>query len=85
MEVYLDLKNDLMHIGDFKTSSMVNASAGFVSYPANDDRWAIMIRDIRYNSTSANYSSINDTFSRYALVDSAFPGVSIPTPIWGNV
>lgn len=85
MEAYLDIKNKKLHIGDMDSKSFHNKSGGFISYPADEDQWQIKIRDIRYNSTSANFSSLNDTFTRYARLDTAFPGIAVPSTIWPNV
>ena len=84
-EAYLDLKNNLLHLGDKKNSSLANSSGEFITYESNSAHWVIKIRDVRYNSTSANYSSLNDTFTRAARVDSMFPGVAVPMTIWKNV
>lgn len=85
MEVYLDLKNKMMHIGDQAETSIVNKTSGFINYPSDGQNWIIRIRDVRYNSTMANYSSLNDTFTRRAIIDTMFPGISVPSTLWPNV
>jgi hypothetical protein len=49
MEAYLDIKDKLLHIGDFDPKSLQNKSGEFISYPSDSDQWQIKIRDIRYN------------------------------------
>ena len=85
MEVYLDLNNSMMNIGEANPKSVNQTAGGFVSYPSDGNNWIIKIRDIRYNSTSANFSSLNDTFTRPALLDTAFSGIAVPYSIWSNV
>ena len=85
MEAYLDIKNKKLHIGDMDAKSYQNKSGAFISYPAVDDQWQIKIRDIRYDSKSANFTSLNDTFTRNARLDTAFPGVAVPHSLWPNV
>jgi hypothetical protein len=50
-EVYLDIANSMIHIGEANPTSM-NKSAGFVAYPQDSEgaQWAIKIRDLRYDS-----------------------------------
>ncbi|TNV79141.1 hypothetical protein FGO68_gene3759 [Halteria grandinella] len=80
MEAYLDISNNKLHLGDFDEKSMYRSY--FINYPADQDQWQIKIRDIRYNSTYANFSSLNDSFTRHARLDTAFRGIAVPSSIW---
>lgn len=75
----MDLRNNRLNIGEQDPNSKHNREMEFFNYKSDGDHWIIKIRDIRYNSTSTNYSSLNDTFTRKARIDTMFPGISVPT------
>jgi|LauGreDrversion4_2_1035121.scaffolds.fasta_scaffold382388_2 hypothetical protein len=75
----------MLNIGGSNISA-INQSAGFVPFnTSSGNDWVIKIKDIRYNSTNYTKSSLNDTFTRDARLDTAFPGIAVPQSLWLNV